>query len=75
MRFHFIEGHRDRFPVVRMCKVLEVSSSGYYAWRGRPPSKREMANRGLTAKIKQVFDGSGEVYGSPRIYQVMRKLF
>lgn len=74
MRFHFIEGHRDRFPVVRMCKVLEVSSSGYYAWRGRPPSKREMANQELTAEIKNVFDGSGEVYGSPRIYQVMRKL-
>jgi len=57
-----------------MCKVLEVSTSGYYAWRGRPPSKREMANRGLTAKIKEEFENSGETYGSPRIYQVMRKL-
>jgi transposase InsO family protein len=74
MRFHFIEDHRGRFPVIRMCKVLEVSSSGYYAWRGRPPSKREMANRELTAEIKKAFDGSGEIYGSPRIYQVMRKL-
>jgi transposase InsO family protein len=57
-----------------MCKVLEVSTSGYYAWRGRPPSKREMANRALTAKIKEEFEKSGETYGSPRIYQVMRKL-
>ncbi|HIQ06819.1 MAG TPA: IS3 family transposase [Anaerolineae bacterium] len=74
MRFQFIEDHRNEFPVRLMCKVLEVSTSGYYAWRGRPPSKREMANRVLTAKIKEEFEKSGETYGSPRIYQVMRKL-
>jgi putative transposase len=73
MRFQFIEDHRTEFPVIRMCKVLEVSPSGYYAWRGRPPSKREMANQELTAKIKKAFEESGETYGSPRIYQVMRK--
>jgi len=74
MRFQFIEDHRDQFPVIRMCKVLAVSSSGYYAWRGRPASKREMANRALTEKIKEAFKESDETYGSPRIYQVMRKL-
>jgi putative transposase len=74
MRFQFIEDHRDEFPVVRMCGVLAVSPSGYYAWRGRPPSKREMANKELTAEIKKAFEKSGETYGSPRIYQVMRKL-
>ena len=74
MRFQFIEDHRERFPVIRMCEVLEVSPSGYYTWRGRPPSKREMANQELTAEIKKAFDASGEVYGSPRIYHVMRKL-
>jgi putative transposase len=74
MRFQFIEDHRGEFRVKLMCKALEVSTSGYYAWRGRPPSEREMANRELTAKIKEVFEESGETYGSPRIYQVMRKL-
>jgi putative transposase len=74
MRFQFIEKHRDELPVKLMCKVLDVSTSGYYAWRGRPPSKREMANRALTAKIQEEFKKSGETYGSPRIYQVMRKL-
>jgi transposase InsO family protein len=53
---------------------MEVSPSGYYAWRGRPPSEREMANRKLTAEIEKTFQESGETYGSPRIYQVMRKL-
>ena len=74
MRFQFIEKHRDEFPVVRMCKVLAVSPSGYYAWRGRWPSKREMANRRLMAEVKKAFEESGGTYGSPRIYQVMRKL-
>jgi putative transposase len=57
-----------------MCEVLDVSPSGYYAWRGRPPSKREMANQELTAEIKKAFEDNRETYGSPRIYQVMRKL-
>jgi len=74
MRFQFIDDHRDEFPVRQMCKVLEVSPSGYYAWRERPPSKREMANRKLTEKIKDAFEESGGTYGSPRIYQVMRNL-
>jgi putative transposase len=74
MRFQFIDDHRDEFPVRRMCKVLDVSPSGYYAWRERPPSEREMANQELTEKIKAEFKKSGETYGSPRIYQVMRKL-
>jgi len=74
MRFQFIDDHRDEFPVRRMCKVLDVSPSGYYAWRGRPPSKREMANRELTEKIKIAFKENKEIYGSPRIYKVMRKL-
>ena len=74
MRFQFIDDHREEFPVIRMCKQLAVSPSGYYAWRSRPPSQREMANRKLTAEIKNAFRESGEVYGSPRIYQVMRKL-
>jgi hypothetical protein len=47
MRFQFIDDHRDQFPVQLMCKVLQVSRSGYYAWRTRPVSAREMANQKL----------------------------
>ena len=73
MRFQFIADHRDEFPVRRMCKVLDVSRSGYYAWRGRPRSKREMANQQLYKKIKAVYNESHKTYGSPRIYEVLKQ--
>ena len=72
MRFQFIEDHRDKFPVTRMCRVLEVSSSGYYAWRVRPPSAREMANRELVKKIEAVYNANYGTYGSPRIYRELK---
>jgi transposase InsO family protein len=73
MRFQFIDDHRQEFPVSRMCKVLDVSRSGYYAWRGRPPSKREMANRELYKKIEDVYDKSHGTYGSPRVHQELQR--
>jgi hypothetical protein len=73
MRLQFIEDHRDEFPVSRMCKVLDVSRSGYYAWRRRPPSEREMANQGLYKKVKAVYDRNHGTYGSPRIYRALKR--
>jgi putative transposase len=72
MRFQFIDDHRDEFPVTRMCKVLKVSRSGYYAWRTRPVSAREMANRKLANKIEAVYNESDGTYGSPRIHSELK---
>lgn len=55
-----------------MCDVLEVSSSGYYAWRGRPESRRSREDRELKSKIRLVFAGSRETYGSERIVDELR---
>jgi len=68
MRFQFIADHRDQFAVTLMCRVLGVSRSGYYAWRKRPVSVREMADRALSEQIKAIHQRSQGTYGSPRIW-------
>jgi len=55
-----------------MCRILDVSSSGYYAWRKRPVSEREMANQKLVIKIKEVHTQSDRNYGVPRVYKALR---
>jgi putative transposase len=72
MRFQFIGERRDDFPVRDMCKALNVSPSGYYAWRTRPVSAREMANQQLIEKISTAHTKSLETYGSPRIYHELK---
>jgi len=56
-----------------LCGVYGVSRSGYYAWRSRKPSKREMANRELTKEIRRIHDRSRNVYGSPRVQKALRQ--
>ena len=50
-----------------MCRVLSVSRSGYYRWRGRPESRRTIENRRLDVHIKAIFMKSKRRYGSPKI--------
>lgn len=73
MRYQFIEDHRHDFRVKLMCRVLDVSSSGYYAWRKRPSSAREMANHTLLQEIQAAHQASKGVYGSPRIYHEVKE--
>jgi transposase InsO family protein len=68
MKYQFIEYHRSEFPVARMCSALEVSTSGYYAWRTQPQSHRERENQELVAQIREIHAESRETYGSPRIH-------
>ena len=60
--------HKDLFPIRSLCRVMEVSSSGYYAWRHRPDSIRARQNADLLELIKDAYEASHETYGSPRIY-------
>ena len=55
-----------------MYRVLDVSPSGYYAWRSRPVSRREQANAELVTSIQQVHRDSRGTYGSPRIVPALR---
>ncbi|MFK7604409.1 IS3 family transposase [Deinococcus sp. SM5_A1] len=65
--FRFIERHQDEFPIERMCQVLDVSISGYYASRGRPDSERVTKDRLLMVKIRTSFEDSRGTYGALRI--------
>jgi hypothetical protein len=63
--FRLIDADRANYPVAVLCRMLEVSKSGY-AWRSRAPSKRSREDYAFTQKIREVHRRSGETYGSPR---------
>jgi len=67
VRYAWIEEHRDRFHVTRMCRQLEVSRTGYSQWRTRAPSDRTIANAALDAQVAAIHAASQRSYGRPRI--------
>jgi transposase InsO family protein len=72
VRYQFIEEHRGQFSITAMARVLEVSTSGYYRWRGREESRRSKFNRRLLVEIKAVHAKSDATYGSPRVYRELQ---
>ncbi len=56
-----------------MCKVLQVSRSGYYSWKNRVPSKRKLYRMELIKRIQWLFTHYKKRYGSPRIWQCLQK--
>ena len=74
MRFAFIETHGDEFAVATMCRVLAVSKAGFYAWRGRAPSRRTVANTQLARAVQVVHAQSAQTYGSPRMHRELAAL-
>ncbi len=72
MKFGFVDEHRKVWPVRVMCKTLGLSASGYYAWRGRPESRRAAANRALLDDIRLIYAESSGTYGAPRVHAILR---
>ena len=56
-----------------MCKVLEISRSGYYGWRDRPESERRRQERALLAEIRKVHASSREAYGAVKTWRALRR--
>ena len=67
MSFRLIEAERAQHPVSLLCSVAEVTRAGYYAWRSRGRSARELRDGELAGLIRRIFDDSGGTYGAPRI--------
>lgn len=73
MKYTFIAAHETEFQIRRMCRVLGVQRSGYYAWRKRTPSTREQANLALLRLIQAEHKTSRKTYGSPRIHLALHR--
>jgi len=52
MKYRFIAQHQQEYPVTTMCQVLDVSVSGYSAWKQRPASARQIADERLSAHMR-----------------------
>jgi transposase InsO family protein len=72
VKFQFIAAQQNEFPVRRLCRVLGVSPSGYYAWRTRPSSRRRSQDAVLLVEIRRIHQHSRQTYGSPRIHAELR---
>lgn len=73
MRFKLVDEAKKQFPIHRLCRVLGVSESGYYAWKQRGPSQRQLDDMVLLAHIRSQFRLSHETYGSPRMHEELRE--
>src|SRR4051812_40057314 len=74
MRFAFIAVERASHTITILCRCLQVTASGYYAWRQRPESQRTREDRRLTVLVRAAFAASRQRYGSPRIHEDLREL-
>jgi putative transposase len=63
----------EAYPVRMMCRLLEVSPSGYYDWRGRPASRRAQENAKLLEQIRTLHTESDGVLGSPKIWDELQR--
>lgn len=73
MKFDFIDAKKASFPVSKLCKVLGVSRSGYYASRTRPPSERSVEDAKLTVLIREAYERNRRIYGSPKLHVALKK--
>jgi putative transposase len=70
--FEFIRAKKAEFRVSRMCSVLRVSRSGFYAWDARPASLQAKRDRALTVKLRAVFAEHKGRYGAPRVHRALK---
>ena len=72
MRFALIDEAKEEFPVHRLCRVLGVSQSGYFARKGRSACRRQHEDMVLLAHVRSAFALSHGTYGSPRMTRELR---
>jgi putative transposase len=73
MKYACVEACEKAFPVNRVCEVLDISESGYYAWLKRPTCKRKQANQQLGERIQALWQKFRGIYGAPRIHAELQE--
>jgi transposase InsO family protein len=73
IRFRFVQDHQATFEVKRMCELVEVPRSSFYAWVNRTPSARDLADAELLVTIRDIYRRSRNTYGVPRVYGQLRR--
>jgi len=74
MRFAFVQKHCSHTPVERLCRMMNVTSRGFRAWRGRPVSQRQRDDMVLLAHIREQHHLSLGSYGRPRMTQELKEI-
>lgn len=72
--FRFVQDHQADLPVKRMCELVEVPRSSFYAWANRKPSARVLADAALLEVISDIYARSRNTYGVPRVVGQLRNL-
>jgi transposase InsO family protein len=72
MRYACIAGARGAYPVRRMCRLLGVSTAGFYAAQRRRPSPRAQQDQGLRLRVRAAHTKSRRTYGAPRVHAELR---
>lgn len=73
MIFKLVDAEKANFPIQVLCDVLDVSRSGFYAWKNRAPSAREKSDERLAVEIAAAHAKSKKRYGSPRVHRALRR--
>ena len=71
--YGFIKAQRKAYSVERLCHVLGVAPSGYYAWLQQPLSNRAQEDARLVRLIRASFVASQGIYGAPRVFLDLRE--
>ena len=74
MKYRFIAENKGTLPVKSCCELLGVARAGFYAWLHKPDSDRALEDQRLLCLIRDSHEGSGRVYGSPRVFLDLREV-
>ncbi len=73
MKFAFIQTEKAELGVCRLCRVLEVSRSGFHAWQRRPPSAHQREDERLRVLVREAHQLGRQCYGSPRVHRALKR--